>query len=208
MHVDDCIIVHAAQNQAENVRMVAIFTSSGARFMASFEPIHRLHHFAWRCRDAAETRAFYEDLLGLPLTHLVRAENVPSTGEHCPYVHLFFQLEDGSSIAFFDLGDDQAAEPSPNTPAWVNHIAFKVGSLAELEAAKRRLEQAGVGVLGITDHGFVRSIYFFDPNGVRLELSVDVDDGVSESDRRKTARNRLDAWIEEKAARRAATAAA
>ncbi|MGD9942855.1 MAG: VOC family protein [Burkholderiaceae bacterium] len=168
---------------------------------AAFEPIRRLHHFAWRCRDAEETRVFYEDLLGLPLTHLIRADHVPSTGEHCPYVHLFFELCDGSSVAFFDLGDDQAAEPSPNTPAWVNHLSLKVDSLEALERARQRLQQAGVEVLGITDHGFVRSIYFFDPNGLRLELTVDMRDGpVSEIDR-KRARTGLDQWTAEKARR-------
>ena len=60
-----------------------------------------LHHFAWRCRDAEETRRFYEDLLGLPLSHIIRLDHVPSTGEYCPYVHLFFEMADGSSIAFF-----------------------------------------------------------------------------------------------------------
>jgi glyoxylase I family protein len=166
-----------------------------------FEPIQRLHHFAWRCRDAEETRAFYEDLLGLPLTHVIRAETVPSTGEHCPYVHIFFEMQDGSSVAFFDLGDNQQALPSPNTPAWVNHLAVKVDSLAALDRAKARLEAAGVDVLGVTDHGFVRSIYFFDPNGIRLELTVDMTDG-NVSDFEKTqARARLDAWAIEKAAR-------
>lgn len=134
--------------------------------------IKGLHHFAWRCRDAEETRAFYEDLLGLPLAHLIRAENVPSTGEYCPYVHIFFRMHDGSYIAFFDLGDDVASAPSPNTPAWVNHLALEVESEAALLAAKRRLEAAGVDVLGVTDHHIIKSIYFFDPNGIRLELTT------------------------------------
>ena len=111
--------------------------------------VHGLHHFAWRCRDAEETRHFYEDILGLPLVHVIRAENVPSTGEYCPYVHIFFRLQDGSSMAFFDLGDDTAAEPSSNTPAWVNHIALRVASLHELEQARQRLLQHGVDVIGI-----------------------------------------------------------
>lgn len=170
----------------------------------AFEPILRLHHFAWRCKDAEQTRAFYEDLLGLPLTHVIRAETVPSTGEHCPYVHLFFNLEDGSSIAFFDLGDGQAAEPSPNTPAWVNHLALKAQSVESLERTRRRLEAAGVEVLGVTDHGFVRSIYFFDPNGIRLELTVDMtDEKVSDADIKK-AHEQLSAWAVEKAQRAAA----
>ena len=50
--------------------------------------IHGLHHFAYRCRDAEETRRFYEDLLGLPLVMTMKLDVVPSTGEHCPYVHL------------------------------------------------------------------------------------------------------------------------
>jgi catechol 2,3-dioxygenase-like lactoylglutathione lyase family enzyme len=164
------------------------------------DPILRLHHAAWRCRDAEETRAFYEDVLGLRLAHIVRADTVPSTGENCPYVHLFFLLPDDSFVAFFDLGDNQSAQPSPNTPAWVNHFAMKVESLEVLERYKRRLQDAGVEVLGVTDHGFVRSIYFFDPNGLRMELTVDMTDSkVSESDM-KEARERLDAWTLEKAA--------
>lgn len=140
--------------------------------MAEPVPIHGLHHFAWRCRDAEETRHFYEDILGLPLVHLIRADHVPSTGEYCPYVHIFFRMTDGSYLAFFDLGDDTAAAPSPNTPSWVNHMALRVGSLPELEAARKRLEAHGVEVIGVTDHHFIKSIYFFDPNGHRLELAA------------------------------------
>ena len=81
--------------------------------------VQKLNHFAWRCRDAEETRVFYEDVLGLPLAHVVRADTVPSTGEYCPYVHLFFRMKDGSFVAFFDLGDGKASVPDPATPGWV-----------------------------------------------------------------------------------------
>ena len=131
-----------------------------------------LHHFAWRCRDAEETRHFYEDLLGLPLYHIIQSDHVPSTGEFCPYTHIFFRMADGSFIAFFDLGDDGISQPSPNTPAWVNHLALQVGSVAELEAAKARLQAEGVEVLGVIDHHIFKSIYFFDPNGIRVELAA------------------------------------
>src|SRR3546814_19959664 len=67
-------------------------------------PINKLNHFAWRCRDAEETRRFYEDLLGLPLVHVIKSDPVPSTGEYCPYVPIFFAMRDGSFITFFDLG--------------------------------------------------------------------------------------------------------
>lgn len=135
-------------------------------------PARGLHHFAWRCRDAEETRHFYEDLLGLPLVHVIRLDHVPSTGEYCPYVHIFFEMTDGSAIAFFDLGDGTRAEPSPNTPAWVNHIALRVQTMDELLAVKARLEAHGVEVIGVTDHHMCRSIYFFDPNGLRVEFTV------------------------------------
>ncbi|WP_353236238.1 VOC family protein [Diaphorobacter ruginosibacter] len=164
-------------------------------------PVLGLHHFAWRCRDAEETRHFYEDLLGLPLVHLIRAETVPSTGEHCPYVHLFFQMDDGSCIAFFDLGDNTRAEPSPNTPAWVNHLALRVRSQADLLLAKKRLEDAGVQVLGVTDHHFVESIYFFDPNGIRLELTVQTASDEYMRAARAKAHESCALWVEEKRAR-------
>jgi catechol 2,3-dioxygenase-like lactoylglutathione lyase family enzyme len=169
--------------------------------MASPIPIRGLHHFAYRCRDCEETRHFYEDLLGLPLVHVIKADHVPSTGEYCPYVHIFFQMTDGSYIAFFDLGDDVKAEPSPNTPSWVNHIALRVDSVDALRAAKARLEAAGVEVLGVTDHHIIESIYFFDPNGIRLELTTPT---VSEEEMEQLAKEahaEVQTWTREKRAR-------
>jgi catechol 2,3-dioxygenase-like lactoylglutathione lyase family enzyme len=161
--------------------------------------VRGLHHFAWRCRDSEETRRFYEDLLGLPLTHVIKSDHVPSTGEYCPYVHIFFQMGDGSYIAFFDLGDDVAALPSPNTPAWVNHIALRVDGRAELMAAKARLEAAGVDVLGITDHHIIESIYFFDPNGIRVELTTPTVSAEEMDRHAQHAHADLDAWTARKA---------
>ena len=139
-------------------------------------------------------------MLGLPLVHVIRADNVPSTGEYCPYVHIFFRMRDGSYLAFFDLGDDAASEPSPNTPAWVNHIALRVDSVGAVEEAKRRLEAAGVSVLGMTDHHFIKSIYFFDPNGHRLELAANTASAemMSKLDQVKYAM--LDEWSKTKRA--------
>ena len=164
-------------------------------------PIHGLHHFAYRCRDAEETRHFYEDILGLPLAHVIKADKVPSTGEECPYVHVFFQMRDGSYIAFFDLGDNITPAASPNTPAWVNHLALRMNSVDEVLEAKKRLEQAGIDVVGVTDHGFVQSIYFFDPNGIRLELTTETL-GEGEAEQYKaTAHDMLAAWSAEKQGR-------
>lgn len=163
--------------------------------------IKGLHHFAWRCRDAEETRAFYEDVLGLPLVHVIKCDHVPSTGEYCPYVHIFFQMADGSHMAFFDLGDDENSLPSSNTPAWVNHIALEVGSLEEVEQAKKHLEHAGVEVIGITDHGIIKSIYFFDPNGFRVELTVPTITQAVMDDLAKSAHGQLKDWEQEKSSR-------
>ncbi len=171
--------------------------------MESIVPIRGLHHYAYRCRDAEETRHFYEDILGLPLAHIIRADNVPSTGEYCPYVHIFFEMTDGSFIAFFDLGDNTLAEPSPNTPDWVNHIALRVDSLEDLQKAKENFEKANVKVVGITDHGFVKSIYVFDPNGIRLELTTLTGDPAYLEHARTTAHAHLADWTREKAAARA-----
>ncbi|MCB2028663.1 MAG: VOC family protein [Burkholderiaceae bacterium] len=174
-------------------------TTTPATPIPAAAPIQQLHHYAYRARDAEETRHFYEDILGLPLYHIIQSDHVPSTGEYCPYTHFFFRLHDGSFIAFFDLGDDEAALPSPNTPAWVNHVAFRVASVSDLEAMRARLQAHGVEVLGVTDHHVFKSIYFFDPNGVRLELSADVASAEQMERESHEARARLDAWTARKA---------
>ncbi|HEY8359011.1 MAG TPA: VOC family protein [Ramlibacter sp.] len=165
-------------------------------------PVHGLHHFAWRCRDAEQTRHFYEDLLGLPLVHVIKKDTVPSTGEYCPYVHIFFRMRDGSCIAFFDLGDDTAAEPSPNTPSWVNHIALRVADPHDLEAMRQRLLAAGIEVLGVTNHDdYIHSIYFFDPNGLRVELTTEVAPAAEVQGFATTAHEDLAHWSRHKQSR-------
>ena len=160
--------------------------------------IHQLHHYAYRARDAEETRHFYEDILGLPLYHIIQSDYVPSTGEYCPYTHFFFRLQDGSFIAFFDLGNDEAAAPSPNTPLWVNHISFRVDTVQDLEDMKARLQAEGVEVLGVTDHHIFKSIYFFDPNGVRLELTAQLADEFQMLQESRTTHARLAEWTARK----------
>jgi catechol 2,3-dioxygenase-like lactoylglutathione lyase family enzyme len=134
--------------------------------------IQKLHHIAYRCRDAEETRKFYEDILGLPLVHVIQLDKVPSTGEPGPFAHLFFEMDDGSYIAFFDLGDGKASVPDKTTPSWLNHLAVEVENREELNRYKSLLTKHGIEVVGPTDHEFVESIYFFDPNGIRLELTT------------------------------------
>jgi glyoxylase I family protein len=160
--------------------------------------VQQLHHYAYRCKDAEATRAFYEDVLGLPLFHIIQSDIVPSTGEFCPYTHIFFRLQDGSCIAFFDLGDDEAALPSPNTPSWVNHISFRLNTVQDLEDMKARLQAYGVEVLGVTDHHIFKSIYFFDPNGIRMEFTAQLADAFQMLEESKTAHARLAEWTARK----------
>ncbi len=158
--------------------------------------ISGLNHFAWRCRNAEETRHFYEDILGLPLVHVIKGDIVPSTGEYSPHVHIFFRMGDGSYVAFFDLGDGGVTMPDPDTPAWVNHLALQVPTMDDLLAARARLEAHGIAVLGPTDHHIMTSIYFFDPNGLRLELTVRTASAAEMDQAAAEAHARLRAWTD------------
>lgn len=134
-----------------------------------------LHHAAYRCKDAKQTVAFYTDILGLKFIHAMGEDHVPSTGAYSPHIHIFFQLEDGSCIAFFELPNDGGADSGrdPQTPGWVQHFAFRVQDMDTLLKAKADMQAKGVEVLGPVNHDdFLQSIYFFDPSGHRLELSV------------------------------------
>jgi catechol 2,3-dioxygenase-like lactoylglutathione lyase family enzyme len=161
--------------------------------------IHGLHHFAYKCRDPEETRAFYEDLLGMPLAHVIEEHDVQTTtGDTVSFAHFFFQMRDGSFIAFFDLGDGRKTAPDPQTPAFVNHLALKVDSEAELLTLKARLEAAGHSVIGPMEHGdFVRSIYFWDPNGIRMEFAYTCETPEQAKASAAVARARLDRWAKE-----------
>ena len=95
-----------------------------------------------------------------------------SGGAPVHYFHMFFKMGDGSYMAFFDLGDNEASIPSPNTGRWINHIALEVENYDQLVAIKKRLEEDGVQSVGPLDHEFIKSIYLFDPDGIRLEFTV------------------------------------
>jgi catechol 2,3-dioxygenase-like lactoylglutathione lyase family enzyme len=134
--------------------------------------IRKIHHVAYRCRDARETVEWYEKNLGMKLVLAIAEDQVPSTKDPDPYMHLFMDAGNGNVLAFFEIPNSPPMGRDGNTPEWVQHIAFEVGSVEELEQAKARLEANGVPVLGITDHTIFQSIYFFDPNGHRLELAA------------------------------------
>ena len=135
--------------------------------------VQKIHHAAYRCKDALETARWYEKHLGMKLVLSIAEDKVPSTGAPDPYMHIFLDAGDGNVMAFFELPNHKPMGRDPNTPEWTQHMAFKVADMDTLLAAKARLEAAGVEVLGPTDHALFQSIYFFDPNGHRLELACD-----------------------------------
>ena len=134
--------------------------------------IRKIHHVAYRCKDAKATVEWYEKNLGMKLVLAIAEDQVPSTHEPDPYMHLFLDAGNGNVLAFFEIPNSPPMGRDPNTPNWVQHIAFEVGTVQELEEAKARLEANGVPVIGITDHTIFQSIYFFDPDGHRLELAA------------------------------------
>ena len=135
--------------------------------------IKSLHHVAYRCRDAKETADFYTRVLGLEYAMALAEDQVPSTREPHPYMHVFFRMDDGAYVAFFELPDSPVMGRDPGTPAWVQHLALRVADQETLLRSKARIESHGIEVLGPVDHGMCKSIYLSDPNGHRLELAVD-----------------------------------
>lgn len=134
--------------------------------------IQQIHHVAYRCKDARETVDFYTRHLNMRFLLAISEDRVPSTKEPDPYMHLFLDAGNGNILAFFELPNSPPMGRDANTPEWVQHIAFQLESPEALLQAKADLEAAGLAVVGPTDHGIIRSIYFFDPNGHRLELTT------------------------------------
>lgn len=133
--------------------------------------IQQIHHVAYRCKDAKQTVEFYHHVLGMNFMLAIAEDQVPSTKEPDPYMHVFLDAGQGNILAFFELPNSPEMGKDPNTPAWVQHIALQVADQAALLAAKAKLEDYGLEVVGPTNHEIIQSIYFFDPNGHRIELT-------------------------------------
>ena len=164
--------------------------------------IQGLHHNAYRCRDSEETRRFYEGFLGLPLAGTLEIGETKS-GHKTDTLHTFYRLGDGSFLAFFEAPDMPFEFKAQHD--YDLHIALEV-ERATLDAMLAKGRAAGVETRGISDHGFIHSIYFRDPNGYVIELTAKVparhDDAMDPA--KNSARTKLDRW---QSAKRPATAA-
>ena len=130
--------------------------------------IQGLHHAAYRCRDSGETRAFYEDFLELKLAHALKIEMTKS-GRGVAVLHTFYEMGDGSFMAFFEEPGESFDFKSQRD--FDLHIALEVDR-ATLERMFRKGKATGVETRGVSDHGFIDSIYFRDPNGYVIELTA------------------------------------
>lgn len=136
--------------------------------------LKRIHHVAYRCKDAKTTVEWYERVLGMTYMVAFAEDHVPSTGAYDPYMHVFLECGGGNVLAFFELPHQAEMGRDPNSPDWVQHLAFEVIDETALLDAKRHIEAFGIEVIGPTWHGIFKSIYFFDPNGHRLELTYNI----------------------------------
>jgi len=164
--------------------------------------LKRIHHVAYRCNDAKETVEWYQRVLGMTYTTAFAEDKVPSTGEDDPYMHVFLDCGGGNVLAFFELPNQQPMGRDPNTPTWVQHLAFEVEDEAALFAAKAHVEAQGIDVLGPTFHGVFRSIYFFDPNGHRVELACNIGTDAQYAELNRVAPLMLEEWSQTKRAPR------
>lgn len=164
--------------------------------------LSKIHHVAYRCRDAKQTVEFYNSVLGMEYLSAFSEDHVPSTGEYDPYMHIFLDAGGGNVLAFFELPKQPDMARDPNTPAWVQHIAFEVPGMDALLAAKAHIEAQGIAVIGPTFHGIFRSIYFFDPNGHRLELACNIGTPEQHAELKRVAPLMLEEWSQTKKAPR------
>jgi catechol 2,3-dioxygenase-like lactoylglutathione lyase family enzyme len=167
--------------------------------------IQKIHHVAYRCIDAKETTQWYQDNLNMKLVLAIAEDEVPSTKAPDPYMHIFLDAGMGNVLAFFEIPNSPEMGRDENTPAWVQHLAMQVESVEALVEAKASLESKGVSVLGPTNHGVFKSIYFFDPNGHRLELAANTGTPEQFKQLYAVAHEMIDEWaITKKAPKHAA----
>ncbi len=153
--------------------------------------IRKLHHAAYRCRNSEETRKFYEGFLGLPLVGTLEIRET-KTGRATDVLHTFYRLDAGSHLAFFEARDMPFEFKQQHD--YDLHIALEVGT-DDLQMMLEKGKAAGIGTRGVSDHGFIHSIYVRDPNGYVVELCAKAPGHDAAMDPARTrAREILDRW--------------
>lgn len=153
--------------------------------------IKKLHHAAYRCRDSEETRRFYEDFLGLNLASTLEITE-SKTERKTTTLHTFYKLDDGSYLAFFEAPD--MPFEFKRQQDYDLHIALEVEE-AILKSMLAKGRERGIEMRGVSDHGFVHSIYFRDPNGYVIELAAKMPGhDLAMDPARNEARAKLDKW--------------
>lgn len=150
--------------------------------------------------DAKETVEFYQEVLNMGFVLAIAEDEVPSTKEPDPYMHVFLDAGMGNVLAFFELPNSDTMGRDEQTPIWVQHIAFEVENLEALEKAKVHIESKNVEVLGPVNHGIFQSIYFFDPNGHRIELAANTGTAEQMKELNRVAPAMLAEWSQTKRA--------
>ena len=130
--------------------------------------IKGLHHNAYRCRDSEETRKFYEDFLGLKLADAFEIQTT-QTNRATSVLHSFYEMGDGSFLAFFEAPDQPFEFKKQHD--FDLHIALEVEP-SILKEMFSKGKESNIDTRGISDHGFIHSIYFRDPNGYIIELTT------------------------------------
>jgi glyoxylase I family protein len=156
-----------------------------------------LHHTAYVTKDLEATRAFYEDLIGLPLV-ATWAEQEQLFGKERTYCHCFFGMGDGSALAFFQFAnpEDEALFGPPMPASPFHHIALNVDAKVQKEIEARLMASDQKDKVYVLEHGYCRSVYITDPNGMIVEFTVDAPDADQiNATRRRSAHEDLKQWL-------------
>lgn len=158
----------------------------------------RLHHNAHVTTDMEAVRNFYEEIIGFPLV-ATWCEVTDLFGKERVYMHCFFDIGGGESLAFFQFADEEdAKEFGPELPlSGFRHLAMKVDQETQ-DGIRDRLAAAGIEApqTYILNHGYCYSLYVFDPANLLIEFTVDHEDvDKINAERKADAHSELQRWL-------------
>ena len=158
--------------------------------------LNGVHHVAYRCKNAKQTVEWYQKYLDANFILAIAENEVPSTKEPDPYMHIFIDIGGGNILAFFELPTkpEMIAPSDANTPSWTQHLALKVDSIDTMMKVKAKMEADGIQVIGPTNHTIFQSIYFYDPSGHRLEVATWTTNPEQMARMKSVAHEMIDEW--------------